>query len=39
MAEGALMTLLEHLGELRRRILRAAFAFLIALIAVLPFRL
>ncbi len=32
MAEGALMTLLEHLGELRRRILRSAFAFLIALI-------
>jgi sec-independent protein translocase protein TatC len=32
MAEGALMTLLEHLGELRRRILRCAFAFLIALI-------
>jgi sec-independent protein translocase protein TatC len=32
MAEGALMTVLEHLGELRRRILRYAFVFLIALI-------
>jgi sec-independent protein translocase protein TatC len=32
MAEGALMTLLEHLGELRRRILRSALVFLFALI-------
>ena len=32
MAESALMTVLEHLGELRRRILRYAFVFLIALI-------
>jgi sec-independent protein translocase protein TatC len=32
MAEGALMTVLEHLGELRRRILRSVFVFLIALI-------
>ena len=30
MAEGALMTLVEHLGELRRRILRWAVAFLLA---------
>jgi sec-independent protein translocase protein TatC len=32
MADGALMTVLEHLGELRRRILRSAFVFLIALV-------
>jgi sec-independent protein translocase protein TatC len=32
MAEGALMTVFEHLGELRRRILRYAFVYLIALI-------
>ncbi|MGO8704149.1 MAG: twin-arginine translocase subunit TatC [Candidatus Brocadiia bacterium] len=37
MAEGALMSLLEHLGELRRRILRSAFAFLIALIVCFHF--
>jgi len=32
MAESALMTIFEHLGELRRRILRSALVFLFALV-------
>jgi sec-independent protein translocase protein TatC len=32
MAEGALMSLFEHLGELRRRILRCALMFLVTLV-------